>query len=414
MKPEDLFAAIGQIDTARLARCEQTTAPSSGKKEPSAMKLTKRSPGRVLRNVLLAAVLVSMLAVTAFAATGYLIYDSPQAMLTVLFGDKTGYDHKDVTYWTDPEKPDSPIVSPGFDRIPVDEDVMETQVAPLVSPVGQSIQWKDCNLTIDANLYDPATKCGVLTYRLENSKGLPEYKVFEDGMLIFPTGDLLFTNQFGENYIIQDKTTDTVLTAAYYYQLRNPYTTDLELTFNAYAAMAPGETVDSVVTALEQELRQQCTPEQALSSLESALGKADYDALAGSLSAGELTDKAYHELAFQEFGRRYTCPDKITIPEKAMGEMDSLTLADGQIKISPIAISVETSSMENYPARYNDVVKIRFQNGEEYVVRDESTANAVFAVGKNDRDVTYMFNRIIDVNDVTSVILDGGLEFTVE
>ncbi len=411
MKAEDLFTAIGQIDITYLARCERMP---SNKKEPSAMRKIKRSPGRIVRNVLFAAVLVSMLAVTAFAATGYLIYDSPQAMLTALFGDKTGYDHKDVTQVTDPEKPDSPFVSPGFDRIPVEKDVMETQVAPLVSPVGQSIQWKDCTLTIDANLYDPATKCGVLTCRLENSKGIPEYKVYADGQIAFPNGELIGGNQYWKTYLIQDKTSDTVLTAAFYYQLRNPNTTDLELTLNSFSAMAPGETIDSILNTLEQELRQHNTQEQALATLEDYLGKEEYDALAGSLSAEELADRAYRELSFREFNRLYTCPDKIIIPEKAMGKMDTITLADGQIQISPIAISVETSTMENYPARYNNVVKIRFQNGEEYVVRDDNTANAVFAVGENDRDVTYMFNRIIDVKDVTSVILDGGLEFTVE
>jgi len=408
MKAEDLFIAIGQVDSARLERCDLTP---SKKKEPSVMK---KSTGRIVRNVLLASVLVSMLAVTAFAATGYLLFDSPQEMLTALFGDKTGYDHKDVTQIMDPEKPDSPIKSPAFDRVSVDEDVMETQVAPLVSPVGQSIQWGSCTLTIDANLYDPATKCGVLTYRLENKSGIPKYEVHADGQIEFPNGDLISGNQYWKTYLIQDKTTDTVLTAAYYYQLSNPNTTDLELTLNSFAAMAPAETMDSILTALEQELRQKNTQEQALSALETYLGKVDYDALAGRLSVEDLADHAYHELAFQEFDRRYTCPDKITIPERSMGETDSITLADGHIKLSPIAISVETSAMENYPANFHNVLKIRFQNGDEYVVRDDHTANYVFAMGKNDRDVTYMFNRIININDVTAVILDGNLEFAVK
>ena len=36
-----------------------------------------------------------------------------------------------------------------------------------------------------------------------------------------------------------------------------------------------------------------------------------------------------------------------------------------------------------------------------------------FAVGYTDRDVTLMFNRMIDVNEIASVILDGDVEFRV-
>ena len=53
------------------------------------------------------------------------------------------------------------------------------------------------------------------------------------------------------------------------------------------------------------------------------------------------------------------------------------------------------------------------QDGTEYLVRDDATANYMFAVGNTDRDVTFMFNRMIDVNQISAVILDGGLEFPV-
>lgn len=47
------------------------------------------------------------------------------------------------------------------------------------------------------------------------------------------------------------------------------------------------------------------------------------------------------------------------------------------------------------------------------MARDDATANYMFAVGNTDRDVTFMFNRMIDVNQISAVILDGGLEFSV-
>ena len=86
------------------------------------MKL--HSAKRIIRNLLIAAVLVSMLGITAYAA-GYLLFDSPEEMLSTIFGDQTGYDHKGVTHWTDPDKPGQVYDNPAFDRVPVEEDVMQ-------------------------------------------------------------------------------------------------------------------------------------------------------------------------------------------------------------------------------------------------------------------------------------------------
>lgn len=108
------------------------------------------------------------------------------------------------------------------------------------------------------------------------------------------------------------------------------------------------------------------------------------------------------------------CPDKITIPEAALGEMSSVTLADGKITVSPIAMYVNATDIPDYPLDYIDVAKIQFRDGTEYVVKDDNIANYLFAVGSDGKnDVTFMFNRMIDVNEITSVILDGGLEFPV-
>ena len=148
-------------------------------KEDKPMK--KRSGKRIIRNLLIAAVLVSMLSVTAYAAVGYLIFDSPEEMLSTIFGDNTGYDHKDVTHWTDPEKPGEVYDNPAYDRVPVDEEVMQSEAAPRVTPVGQSISWKGYTLTVDANMYDKVTKCGLLTYTIENPDGLPRYEVDNNG-----------------------------------------------------------------------------------------------------------------------------------------------------------------------------------------------------------------------------------------
>lgn len=411
MKQEDLFEAIGNVEASRLLRTElEATDPShSSDREDKTMKT--HSARKIFRNLLIAAVLVSMLAITAYAA-GYLLFDSPEEMLSTIFGDQTGFDHKGVTHWTDPEKPGGVYDNPAFDRVPVDEEVMQSEAAPRVTPVGQSISWKGYTLTVDANLYDPVTKCGLLTYTIENPNGLPHYEVANNGKVYFPDGEIVDINQYGYSYVIQDQSTKNKLTATCYYQLRNPNSDNLELTIYQWAIISPDE-MDQIFEGLREQAKQEVTQEEAIAMLKAEIGTENYDMYAASVTQQELEDAAYFEIANAKFKEQYQCPDKITIPETALGEMSSITLADGKIKVSPIAICVDTTDMQDYPNGYIAVTKIRFKDGTEYLVRDDATANYMFAVGSTDRDVTFMFNRMIDVKEIAAVILDGGLEFPV-
>lgn len=413
MKREDLFLAIGAVDESRLARSELAVSGPSGAchKEEPIMKKKGISAGRIIRNILVAALILSMVSMTAYAAVGYLIFDSPSEMLTSIFGDKTGYDHKDVTHWTDPEKPGSVYDNPAYDRVPVDEAVVQSEAAPMVSPVGQSISWKGYTLTVDANMYDHVTKCGVLTYTIENPDGLKPYEVLSNGEL---SGDGLDTNQYGYSYIIQDKSSDIKLTAAYYYQLRNPNSTDLELTISQWVAVDPGPEYQQHIEQILEEIKQQYTAEEAIEAFIQEHGQEEYDRLSKEETQEQITEFGYGVLWTDKLNEMYTCPDKIIIPEAALGEMSSVVLADGNIVISPIAMYIDITDMQDYPVGYIGVAKIQFKDGTEYVVADDNTANYMFAVGSSEKeDVTYMFNRMIDVNEITSVILDSGLEFTV-
>ncbi|MDO5154235.1 MAG: hypothetical protein Q4D50_12890 [Eubacteriales bacterium] len=414
MNREDIFLAIGAVEESRLARCDLAVqGPSHVKhEEEPAMKKRKISAGRIVRNILVAALILSMVSMTAYAAVGYLIFDSPSEMLTSIFGDKTGYDHKDVTHWTDPEKPDKTYDNPAYDRVPADEDVVASEAAPLVSPVGQSISWKGYTLTVDANLYDEVTQCGILTYTIENPDGLPHYEIGENGEVWFPGGEIVDCNQYGKSYLIQDKTTSTKLTAAYYYQLRYPNTTDLVLTFCQWAAISHSE-VNSLLEKYIEEVKTEMTLEEAMADLKQRFGDG-YDEYVKDMTQEQLEYAAYFWPAYQKLDAQYTCPDVITIPEQALGEMSHVTLADGSITISPIAMCIDIAGIQDYPSENNEVAKIRFEDGTEYLIRDDNTANYIFAVGSSGKqDVTYMFNRMIDVNEIASVILDNGLAFSV-
>ena len=73
MKAEELFLAIGEVESSRLTRSELTAARPSGQREQEEPKMKKRNVSRILRNLLVAALIVSALAVTAYAVavTGY-------------------------------------------------------------------------------------------------------------------------------------------------------------------------------------------------------------------------------------------------------------------------------------------------------------------------------------------------------
>lgn len=414
MTKEDLFLAIGQVEESRLARSELTMQEPSldlQKEEPEMQRKRVRA-GRIVRNLIAAVVIISMLGITAYAAVGYLIFENPQKMVESIFGDQTGFDHKDVTTWTDPEKLGSVYENPAYDRVPVKESAVE-EAAPLVEVVGQSISWNGFTLTIDANLYDHTTKCGLVTYILENPEGLPEYRVANNGEISFTGGEIVGFGQYGYSYIIQDQSNDTKLTATYYYQLRDPESTDLEIGFTGWASRTMEEEKQRV-EEIKQELRQEMSEEEALAYRKKSVGDS-WPWFEENRTREENIESAYEELAYLRLEDPEVCPDKILITESEQSEMTNITAGNGAVKISPIAITVKVKEIENFPNSFLDLTKILFSDSTEYVVKDENTQNLVFAVADSEtEETTFMFNRIIDVTEVTSVIVDGNIELTVD
>ena len=338
MKREDLFLAIGQVESSRLARSE-LSVPSQEIKEDKAMKA---KPRRMVRNLLIAAVIVSMLAVTTYAAVGYLIFDNPEDMISAIFGDKTGFDHSDGSIRPDPNGPPTGIiVEPIYDRVPADKEVVASEAAPLVEAVGQSISWGGYTLTVDANLYDSVTKCGMVTYLLENPKGLPEYKLQSNGEIW--SGDIVERNQYGYPYIIQDRTTDTCLAVVYYYQLRNPDTTDLELTLSSGVILG-SEEYRRTWAEVKEQLMQEVPEEEAIALKKEQLGEY-WNWYLENFTREEIIESGYEDMMYEKMDEVYTeemmtCPDKIIIPEAPQGEMTNITLGDGAVTLSPIAATI--------------------------------------------------------------------------
>ena len=168
------------------------------------LNLKNKRHKKIRMMTLLAAVmLIFALATTAFAYTGFVVYDNPGQMLEAFFGKgKETPNHSD-TYISQREE--------------LNEEAAEEYVAPYIFEVGQSITHNGNTLTVDAATYDPYTQCGVVYMRLENPNGVPAYTVGMDGQYA-PDGPFIIrSNIHGEYFFVdQERTTDTSLVLACY------------------------------------------------------------------------------------------------------------------------------------------------------------------------------------------------------
>ncbi len=332
----------------------------------------KHTMSRVTRALVLAAVLSAMLATTAFAYVGFTQYENPIEMLKSFFGgDEYSVSDGKVTTIEDYGQVYD-FVDPTTEHIPLDTALAEAEVAPYVSDVGMSISYGDYTLTVDAHLYDSATGCGVLNYRLENPNGVSGYELQNNGELWWPTGEKVYISAFGESYIVKEETSETSLAVAYYYD--KVVEEKIELAFYCWIAGDVGEVTEEEAMAFEQQ-RQIMTL---------------------SLNDG--------------------------------GGMKSIELAAGDIIISPISmivnveqmdfLSLVTPSGEVMPPRIAQIDRLvlRYDDDTEYIIQndaeDEIIVNYMSAgVNSTSSEIRYVFNRIIDVEKIAAVIINE-VEFT--
>lgn len=168
------------------------------------LNLKNKQHKKIRMMTLLAAVmLIFALATTAFAYTGFVVYENPGQMLEAFFGKgKETPNHSDA-YISQREE--------------LNEEAAEEYVAPYIFEVGQSITHNGNTLTVDAATYDPYTQCGVVYMRLENPNGVPSYTVGMDGQYA-PDGPFIIRSNIPGYYFFvdQEQTTNTSLVLACY------------------------------------------------------------------------------------------------------------------------------------------------------------------------------------------------------
>ena len=429
MKPEELFLAIGMVDSSRLMRSELAVQSASEEKtEENPMKNTKQS--RILRRLLIAAALVSLLAVTAFALGSFLLFDSPEEMIGAIFGNETGFDHSQGSIRPDPYGgPEGIIVEPTFDRAEVDEDVIAQDVAPYVDPVGQSIKWKGYTLTVDAFAYDSATKCGFFTYLLENPAGVSGYKLQSTGEIWYEgRPDIVDVNHYGYAYILQEKTTDTCRAATYYFKWEPRRGDALELSLQSTERYTPEE-FELLIADEMEAMKEKLTPEEVVEAVRQRLGEENFEKAYAGVTGEELAEQCYRNLTAWEVSEQMEAEgtsEVISIPLTQESSLPHITAGEGSVVVSPIAIRTDVTEL-SFLRRSDDYgntwisadnikrVAIRYEDGTEYVVSDggEYVVNYAFALAEalddNDQELrvlTMMFNRIIDIEKVSAVVLN--------
>ena len=455
MTREDLFLAIGEVEETRLLRSE--LAAPSGATEELHMKQKNRAPRRLGRKLLIAAAIASMLAVTACAVAGYILYDSPEAMISAIFGNKTGFDHSEGSIRKDPwGGPEGILVEPTYDRVEADPTLVAEAVAPHVDIVGRSITWEGYTLTVDSFLYDSATRCGFFTYLLENPDGVTGYSLQENGEIWYDgRPDIVSINQYGYAYIIQDKTTPTCLAAACYFKWDPRRGENLTVGFDS-GSKYTGQDLMALLEAEKAALKAAMPEAEALERAKAAMGEEHFGWLEQELSREELVDTCYERLAADAMQQKLdseAAGTQISVACEQLESLDHITLAGGNAVISSISLRMDIRDMEflrrdsqdTHPVNTDAIhsIVIRYLDGTEYTVTQDYTVNYAFycseypeenvqkeiivtpeedpagegyATVENTHDrwiATLMFNRIIDISQVDCLLLNG-VELTVD
>jgi len=120
-----------------------------------------------------------------------------------------------------------------------------------------------------------------------------------------------------------------------------------------------------------------------------------------------------------EFGRWYdwdkgimkawSDTQRITLPRADRGGMPALRFDDGNITVSPVALRADNMHVDSIKE-----CVICFKDGKKYTVLsdDPSIQNTTYGLGDKNY-VVYTFNRIVDVEQVSAIIVNGEI-FLVE
>lgn len=316
-------------------------------------------PVRRFSAALIAAVLILSLSVTAFAYVGFVAYENPVAMLNAFFGENIESKSDGVIEYN--ENGELAVALPGWERVPVDTTLADELISQYISSETSFISWDGYTLSVEANLYDSHTQSGLLYYSIENPAGITGYLVRGQNTILFQEGSISFCpclsgdGWSGEDYLDATRSTDTKIYVCRYY------------------VGSEGLTENKQLGNLELQVRSNIDGE-----------------ILGSVVLNNTNE------------RNIAC----------------LSVADGNIVISPIGIRIYNAKLGYKTVNDINSIILHYNDGTEYVVLDNAgmpdhfTDNTTYGLLDSVSDparVTFTFNRLVDINSLSSVIINGTI-----
>ena len=299
-------------------------------------------PKHITRTLLIAAVLICALTITAFAAevlTRKLTGDT-LSIAESFFGSSGDYANGGgIVEYDDEGK--LALNIPAWSREPLDMEAAERLIAPYLYTLEENTVTVDgFTYTIHAILYDSSTETAMIRWSVENPDGLGKYGIGQNGEFSIQEGSDMFAVAGGRDYIDTAHSTDTKLYISSY---AVDWNDDLTCEFGRWY---------------------------------------DWD---------KGTEKAWFDTV------------KLLIPRDDCGGMPTVT--GKNTTVSPVAVRFDGISVDDLRE-----CSITFTDGSEYVVFSDElfVKNTTYGLGDaKGKYSTYTFNRIVDVEQVASIIVNG-------
>ena len=305
-------------------------------------------PHKIVRTVLIAAVLICALTITAVAADALTRKFSGEtaSVIEAFFGESGDYANGGgIVEYNDEGK--LALNLPAWSREPLDMEAAERLIVPYLYTLEENTVTVDgFTYTIHAVLYDSATETAMIRWSVENPDGLGKYGIGRNGEFSIQEGSDMFAVAGGRDYIDTVNSTDTKLYISSY---AVDWQDDLYCEFGRWY---------------------------------------DWD---------KGTEKARLDTV------------KLLIPRDDLGGMPTVT--GKNVIISPVAVRFNKAQVDDLRE-----CSIVYTDGSTYTLfSDEAfVQNTTYGLGDTENHTTtYTFNRIVDVEQVSAIIVNGDI-FPVE
>jgi len=312
-----------------------------------------RGGRKLARMVIVAAVLVMLLGISAGAYVGFTQHTDPAGVLHSFF-EQEGYAKGDAIVEYEKVEVDGEVYEklrtnmPAWERMPLDEAVAEKYIYPYVYGMDSSISWNGYTLTVEAVVYDAAIGSGLLYYTIENPNGVEGYEVWVNGEVNWPVTSPYYAalSHADKTYIDETRTTDTKIYVCSYF-----------ITIEEWGEL--------------------------------------------QLWLGDGTE--------DNRGERVAMT--IMLPDEAL---ENLSFDGGDVVVSPIGMSVDKKALGLELG--NDIahITLRFADGSVYIVEwdDEEAyiSNRAYALGNEDGSFSrILFNSVVDIDGISEVEIEGQI-----